>query len=55
MNAVGRPIVEMPSRREDRMRYRQTPFIIVLLVVLALITYIPQLVLWLPHLTQAGS
>ena len=32
-----------------------TPFIIVLLVVLALITYIPQLVLWLPHLTQAGS
>ena len=32
-----------------------SPFIIVLLVVLALITYIPQLVLWLPHLTQAGS
>jgi len=31
------------------------PFIVVLLVVLGLITYIPQLVLWLPHLTQAGS
>ena len=31
-----------------------TPFIVVLVVVLALITYIPQLVLWLPHLTQAG-
>jgi tripartite ATP-independent transporter DctM subunit len=30
------------------------PFIVVLLVVLALITYVPQLVLWLPHLTQAG-
>jgi hypothetical protein len=24
-------------------------------VVLALITYVPQLVLWLPHLVQAGS
>jgi tripartite ATP-independent transporter DctM subunit len=32
-----------------------TPFIVVLLVVLALITYIPQLVLWLPQLTRAGS
>ena len=31
-----------------------TPFIIVLLIVLALITYIPQLVLWLPQLIQAG-
>jgi tripartite ATP-independent transporter DctM subunit len=31
-----------------------TPFIIVLLTVLALITYIPQLVLWLPQLIQAG-
>jgi len=30
-------------------------FIVVLLIVLALITYIPQLVLWLPHLTKAGS
>jgi len=31
-----------------------TAFIVVLLIVLALITYIPQLVLWLPHITQAG-
>ena len=29
--------------------------ILALLVVLALITYIPELVLWLPHLTQAGK
>ena len=38
-----------------RVARASTPFIIVLLVVLALITYIPQLVLWLPHLTKAGS
>ena len=38
MNAVGRPIVEMPSRREDRMRYRQTPFIIVLAAIATLAT-----------------
>jgi len=38
-----------------RVARASAPFIVVLLVVLALITYIPQLVLWLPHLTQAGS
>jgi C4-dicarboxylate transporter DctM subunit len=38
-----------------RVARASTPFIVVLVVVLALITYIPQLVLWLPHLTKAGS
>jgi C4-dicarboxylate transporter DctM subunit len=38
-----------------RVARASVPFIVVLLVVLALITYIPQLVLWLPHLTQAGT
>ena len=32
-----------------------TPFIVVLLIVLALITYIPQLVLWLPQLIAGGA
>jgi tripartite ATP-independent transporter DctM subunit len=38
-----------------RVARASTAFIVVLLVVLALITYVPQLVLWLPHLVQAGS
>jgi C4-dicarboxylate transporter DctM subunit len=37
-----------------RVARASTPFIAVLLVVLALITYIPQLVLWLPRLIQSG-
>jgi C4-dicarboxylate transporter DctM subunit len=38
-----------------RVARASTPFIVVLLIVLALITYIPQLVLWLPQFIQAGS
>jgi tripartite ATP-independent transporter DctM subunit len=38
-----------------RVARASAPFVVVLLVVLALITYIPQLVLWLPHITQAGG
>jgi tripartite ATP-independent transporter DctM subunit len=37
-----------------RVARASTPFIVVLLIVLGLITYIPQLVLWLPQLVQAG-
>jgi TRAP-type C4-dicarboxylate transport system permease large subunit len=38
-----------------RVARASTAFIVVLVVVLALITYIPELVLWLPRLTQAGG